>query len=400
MSEPQDLSKILQQVQKLIAMAEHPIAPGATDAEREATENQQRAARLKAESLMLNYAISEAMVEMAKPVISRGQPISATYAMASGDLSGYVAAIASTIARHCRCKNRNYTSYEDHDGQHMAMGTVYGFEADVRWFEVLYTTTRLHMLGLLKPGVNPHLSLEENCYRLHTAGYNWREIAKLYGWKPVSETYGSERQAVRDAAEAAGIHLWDVEVPYVSRDLEIRGATSLGWVFKRAYQRFVKAQGKAYQAIAANGTRGFRQDAAQGYLDVIARRLREMKLASDEGTSKPGAIALRDRAEDLDDWFREQNARQYTRCPSCQKLSDDKYQCDRCGEKIADPPPDAAPCPKCKAAKGGRCREHWAYSYSGSVRKTNRAAYALGRDHGMTADLGGAKMGRTSRQLP
>ena len=140
MTEKEQLAKVLARVRKLIALAEHESTPDA----------EAQLAREQADALMLKFTIDEAMVDAARPAEERGKPTVITVEMASGDMLGYVGMLIGRIARHCRCKARLYTSFDHQNNQYNAK--VYGFTADLRYFQILYTTVRLHMLGILRPG--------------------------------------------------------------------------------------------------------------------------------------------------------------------------------------------------------------------------------------------------------
>lgn len=271
-----------------------------------------------------------------------------------------------------------YTSFKDGAWQ----ATVYGFASDLRYFEFLYTTLRLHMLGALTPGIDGSADLDENCYRLHSAGYNWLEIAQMYGWKAYAKMYGSECRAVQEAHPEVS----EIKGAWVSRDLDVQPVTTVGGIYKRAYLRAVKARGEQPTKIAANGSSGYRISAAQGYIDKLDRRFRELE---GKMTGSGAELVLASRAQDLEDFIREQNPSRYTRCPACGKLSDNRYTCDRCGAHLADP----VECEACKKSKSGTCRAHKGRASKGRQVQLNHSAYRRGSAHADTADLGGPKVG-------
>src|SRR5487761_145191 len=176
-----ELNKVLERVRLLIAKAEASIAPGATPAEREATLIEQASARKMADALMLEYAIDEIQAQRANPASLHSKPGMIVIAVSSNtDLLGWVAQLSHDVAQHCRCRVRHYANYSREF--HQWESKVYGFESDLRYFEILYTTLRLHMLGALDPKPDPTKSIEENSYILHNAGLNWYDIAQAYGW--------------------------------------------------------------------------------------------------------------------------------------------------------------------------------------------------------------------------
>lgn len=363
MSETTGLSRTLRIVQGLINKAEHPNTDPI----------EAQACREKADALMLKAAITEAQLNDARPAAERGQPKIIEVPIAGdADLRGFVEWMAQVIARHTRCKIRTYSRWDRETRTQMAK--VMGWESDVAYFEMLYTTVRLHMLGILRPEISPTESIEDNAYRLHNAGYNWYEIAQLQGWRETTPEPGEAR------------------FMYWNRKTGERGsyAQVIG-VWKNAYNRAVKAKGERPVKIAPGAGENYRFQAANGYTDMINNRLRRMAAQPTGGA----ALVLSSRNEDLENLWREANANQYTRCESCGKLSANIYVCDRCGAEIKARP---EPCKRCQAAKSGRCREH---SYRASYRTIadNPAAYAAGARHAQSADLlGNTRMGGGSRK--
>ena len=287
-----NLDRTLARVRALIAKAEAPIAEGATDTERQAAIIEQNSAREMADALMLKYAINEAVANATKPVQDRTKPIRITVEVGrwDADILGYLGQLCEDVADHCRCKTRMWGQFSDYTYR----AKVYGFESDVRYFELLYTTLRLHMLGVLMPRMDPQLSLEENCYRLHEAGYNWLQMAAMDGWKKYPGQKGVPGHLI-DYYNQGPNPLFDGRV--------LSG--KLGGYYKRAYERACKAKGESTKIIPAGGTETYRRSAAMGYTSRLRQRLDAIKRGRD-GT--PGAgIVLRSRFEDVEAMFREDN---------------------------------------------------------------------------------------------
>lgn len=308
-----DLNKVLERVRKLVAMAEADIAPGATESERAHTIREQEQARAQADALMLKYAIDEIAAEAARPVGDRAKPGIIKVAVGgTGYLLGYISGMAEDIAKHCRCRIRHYAEWNRQEHQYYAK--VYGFESDLRYFEMLFTTLRLHMLGVLMPKIESSRSLDENCYYLHNAGYNWLQIAELYGWEKMRP-----------------YQYPDIKIPYRHKDSEeVQPSTQVGSHFKRAYFRAIKARNEKPTTIPASGSETFRRSAADGYTTRIWQRLHKAA----EGRNTGAALVLRSRMDDLEALFREDNPELF---------------------KEHEPAPD---CEACKASKSGYCRRH------------------------------------------
>jgi hypothetical protein len=280
------LDSILRKVRAAIALAEAEGTPPHEAAQ----------AQAMADALMLKYSVDQTMADKAALPQHKTKPIVITVQLGpDSDVIGYIAWLAQDIAAHCRCKVRPYSSWTDGGWN----AKVYGFESDVRYFELLYTTLRLHMIGVLIPKVETHKSLEDNAYRLHTAGYNWLEIAEMYGWRKGNSFYYGGRQYDGSRPPA------DMKVPYYNSKENPcwQPATQVGSRIKRAYQREATHRGEAHKKLAANGTAAYRKSAANGYVARLTGRLREVARGRDTGS----ALILRSRIDDLDALFRKDN---------------------------------------------------------------------------------------------
>jgi hypothetical protein len=328
----------LDKVRKLIAQAEHPNTdPIEADRFRQA-----------ADELMIKFAIDQRLLDEQRPAAYRAKPITVDIQLSdNSDILPYVAQLASDLARHCRCKIRNYSEWKN--GQYWSR--VYGFESDARYFEVLYTTLRLHMLGALLPSIDSDQSLDENCLRLHKAGYNWLEIASVYGWRKITRY------------RAQTILGWDgtvsiPDIPFAHNDGRIEPHTKVGSFYKRACHRAAKARGEAVTIISAGGSATYRRSAAWGYVSRLAQRLRKLETGRD--VSEAGAIVLRSADSDLMDFFKAANP--------------DLFQTTHQEE-----------CEACKKAKSGTCRAHRERKYTPPP--FSDAGYTAGVQQANTANL-------------
>jgi hypothetical protein len=394
MAEPRkmDLSTVLSRVRRMVQMAEAPIHTK-DPAERVAQEKEQKVAREMADALMLEYSIQEAMLEMERPAAQRTKPVCGEFATAKDNATAeIVSGIMSVIARHARCMIRRYTRYDREEGW---MCMVYGFEHDLRYFEVMYTTIRLHMLGALRPKIDPSLSLDQNCYNLFAAGYNWLEMATMYGWRRAgSSDVNAYIYADKDErqVEQRRSFVYELKRPWINPGTgEIRDDMPLAGVFKRAYRKECARRDEPFKSSSAGASKTYRTSAMKGYSSRIAQRIRETERAR-TGIGK--SVELR--REDLIEFFREQNASMYTRCPKCGKLSDNPFSCDRCRHQIAVPP-EAVECERCKKAASGYCRDHKPLKYYPPAH--SEQGWAAGVAHANTADLGGKNLGHVSTAI-
>jgi len=369
-----ELNSVLGKVNGLLAKAEHETTPP----------EEAQACREAADRLMLKYAIEEAHLDEARPAAERMKPEKMSFPVGEyGDTIGHIAGLMGTLAQHCRCMIKHYTSSQrEADGSYVYYSTVYGYASDLRYFEILWTSIRLHMISTLVPGINSKESDEDNAYRLHEAGYNWLEIAGLYGWK--KQTYSEriwlehERGQISDDLYAK----WSAdkaEIWYNEKLDEYRTNWQLGSKIKRAYHNACKAKGEKPHSISANGSTTYRKSAARGYHSMIHQRLARMR--RDRSAMAGSSLVLRSDA--LRDYFREENPSGYAKCPRCGLWSSNVYECEFCGQFIKDRP---EACKACAASKTGHCRAHPKGSSYKDIPVDYRA-YAAGAEHAKSADL-------------
>lgn len=268
-----ELDSVLDKVRKLIERAERADTPAA-----EAVACQE-----KADALMQQYKIEEDLLDKSRPAADRAKPTHILVALAPDmDIVGWVADLAVHVATHCECDIRRYSVHRD--GTYHSK--VYGYPSDLRYFEILYTTLRLHMLGALRPGVDLNKTVEENAYALHNAGYNWFDIAKLYGWTgPVTPLPGEPKLMY----------------------LNTRTHERLGWAkaikqYKVAYDAAVAARHEQGIHVPPSSVKTFQRSAAQGYVTRIHQRLLEIRKKNQIGSA---LVLRRDSVHAL---FREENA--------------------------------------------------------------------------------------------
>jgi hypothetical protein len=367
-----ELSSVLKKVNALIAKAEHEATPP----------EEAQACRETADRLMTKYAIEEAELDAARPAAERMKPDKMSFPVGEyTDIVGHVAGLMTTIARHCRCLVKHYTSSQREADSYVYYSTIYGYSSDLKFFEILWTSVRLHMLGVLVPGIRKDETEEENAYRLHEAGYNWLEIAGLYGWRKVNYSDRIHREHERGFISDELHEKWQLskaEIWYSEAEDAYKTNWQLGSKVKRAYHNACKAKGEKPHSISANGSKTYRKSAARGYHAMIEQRLRQMRR---EHTGTGTALVLR--SDELRDYFREENPSGYARCPRCGKMSANIYECEFCGQFIKDRPSE---CEACKAAKSGHCRAH----PKGSSYRTmpvDYHAYSAGSEHAKSADL-------------
>lgn len=328
-----ELNAVLRKVRALVAKAEHENTPPGEAA----------LAREAADKLMLKFAVDEAELEASKPAESRGGPEIIDVDLAGdGTMVSYIGHIAGRVADHTRCKIRLYTRWNRDSG--MWMARVYGYKSDLLYFEILYTTLRLHAVELFRRDWDETSTFDGNCYRLHNAGLNWTDIARLQGWRrlnPLSRP--------------------DVKNPYRHPDTrEVWPSNKMGAVYKAAYLRECKRLGTTPVQIPASGAETYRRSALWGYSTRIGQRLE--KARSGRGAAaEPGALVLR--RDDLDAFYRDQNKDLFP------EKTEDEGEPPKIRRKKYVPPP------------------------------FNESAYASGVRHADSADIGGARVGGSRTAL-
>jgi len=339
-----ELNDALEKVRKLAART---VEAGCTPEEA-------ASAQAMADAIMLKFAIDEAMLAATAGAAKAIPEVISILVPNPENLDGYFGSVIRRLAEHTRCQIRMYTKFDYSESQWACK--VYGWQSDVRYFEVLYTQIMLHMSGVLAPKWDNNVSFDENCYLLHNAGMNWLQIAQLQGWKKDKHGWPFD-----DPRSEGNNERWYRLDPDTFELLEEATNWQLGGRRKAAAKRWGKSLGEhQHQVIAAGGTANYRKSAAQGYINELHKRLRRVE----EQRPPEGTIMLRTSMEELLDFFKKEN-------PDLFKERE---------------PVSEEPCPRCKAAKTGYCRAHKPRSYK--FREINTDAYQRGVRHAQSAPIG------------
>jgi hypothetical protein len=263
-----DLDKVLSKVRGLLNKAEHPSTP----------EAEAKMCRAKADEMMTDYAVTQAQLRESAPAAEQARPgnikIDLCYAASAYEIP--ITNLVSVVAEHCRCQvvfhNLAKTTQEARDFEEvwghkrMVKVSVFGFESDLRYFELLFTLLHLHMSSGYDPKPDRSLTDEENAYVLHTAGLNWRAIARLfYPWHKMG---------------------WDGT--HKENNWQRYGA-----YWSACYKRAVKARGENAVVLPKFSDSGaslinYRYNFANSYASTIGQRLTESR----QGRSKSGELLL------------------------------------------------------------------------------------------------------------
>jgi hypothetical protein len=262
-----ELAKTLDLVRKLVAKAE------STDSPHEA-----EALQAQADKLMEKYAIEEWQLAQNAPKSFKPTRIKVDIGKHDSEFLTETATLCNVIADFCNCSSVWMEGSGWGDREEYCY--VYGYESDLRYFELLFTTLYLHMSGAIFPKPDVLKTIGENAYDLRNAGLNWIEIAKAYGWREVPRWDGEPK---------------NVYVNDNDPDLKRVGWSTAVGRFEQAYRKVVKARGEQIVRIPPNGARTFRVNAAHGYLSRIGQRLRMVKSQRGTGTE----MMLRDKSQNI-----------------------------------------------------------------------------------------------------
>jgi hypothetical protein len=269
------VDKVLDKIRGLITKAESLEQSGDEHSLREAL-----ACRERADVMMQKYAVEEWQTMRAAPVQAKPQRIKIDIGEEDNEFLSEMATLVNIVSKFCKCSSiwMVGTAYKAGDRQEYCW--VYGYESDLRYFEMLFTALFLHMGGAIFPKPDPAKTLGENAYELHNAGLNWFDIAKTYGWYQVSP------------------QMHEPVDMYVNRETGERAtwARAIGRI-KKAYQDEIARRGEKFFRIPPNGSKTFRANAASGYLARIRQRLQE--IAGQRGSG--AELVLADKSKLIDD---------------------------------------------------------------------------------------------------
>jgi len=270
-----DADRVLSKIRGLIQKAEGLEALGDPESMNEAD-----ACRAAADKMMQKYAVEEWQTMRAAPAMAKPTRVKIDIGEEDNEFLPEMASLVNIVSKFCKCSSiwMSGTASKKYERQEYCW--VYGYESDLRYFELMFTNLFLHFGGAIFPKPDPGKSLEVNCYELHNAGLNWRDIARLYGWYDVPPM----------PHEPADM--------FVHRDTNERATypRSVG-VYKKAYEREIASRGEEFLRITSNSSKTFRMNAARGYLNRIRDRLAEIADQRGKGTE----LVLADKGKNIDE---------------------------------------------------------------------------------------------------
>lgn len=159
---PED--KILDRVQKLLSIADHPNTG----------EHERDIALAQANSLIQKHAIDEAMLRASQTMEQRRAPEKRRVTIASGTGMGVALSALRSILHEMA---KTYRCSLAIDGAYNA--DLYGASEDVAWVEMLFASTYYQLLAKINPKWDSAKSYDENVYNFKVGGFAWKEINKI-----------------------------------------------------------------------------------------------------------------------------------------------------------------------------------------------------------------------------
>jgi hypothetical protein len=304
----------LETVRKLLAKAE------STDSAPE-----RRALEERAAELMAVYGLDEEMLAAAGKGARDDVPVDVRFRYSEHYAFNYALRdVLHHIAMYAGCK-------AVFDGY--AKVALIGFEADVRYAEMLFNAAKLQLIAKMDPTWDPARSEDENVAVLYEAGWKWRKIAEVGGfpWPDGGRLIRAyKRQCKREGREPIAVnHKSAYKSTFVAsyRDRLITRLGELRKVRENAQQQHEESTGVSSALVLAS-----RVDRVQARMwdlfpelhpDAVARReaeeLAEVQRRAEEEMARRAALtdaerAKEDRAEERrqranDNWWRRQSER-------------------------------------------------------------------------------------------
>lgn len=270
-----DADKVLSKIRGLIQKAEGLEELGDPNSMNEAD-----ACRAAADKMMQKYAVEEWQTMRAASAMAKPTRIKIDIGEEDNEFLMDMATLVNIVSKFCKCSSIWMSGTANKAASRQEYCWVYGYESDLRYFELMFTNLFLHFGGAIFPRPDPGKSLEDNTYELHNAGLNWIDIARLYGWYDVSP------------------RPHEPALMYVNRETGVRSTypKSVG-VYKKAYERAIKERNEPFLRITSNSSKTFRANAARGYLNRIRDRLAEISGQRGAGTE----LVLKDKGKNIDE---------------------------------------------------------------------------------------------------
>ncbi len=200
-----NLEKIIHRVNSLLKKAESTQFP-----------EEKAACEAKAEELIQKHRLEqENLLAIDEKTVS---PVVRTFPVGrwNSEFRNWMWSLFLQVADHCEVKVTYEWSSRNNLEELYFDGLAVGYEIDLRYMELLWSSIRLTFISKLEPKVDPALSEEENIYNLRQAGIARKDVAvKIWGhWThansaKVGRIYKDEcaKRGEAPALDGKGIHL-------------------------------------------------------------------------------------------------------------------------------------------------------------------------------------------------
>lgn len=265
-------SDVLERVRNLMELANHPETP----------DGEADNARAMASKIMLKHAIDEAELEATRPAEERSKPEFEIFTVCAprNPLWRQMADLAGYVADHCRLRSVYYGTHTE--GRHGISIGVVGYMADIRFFEMLFTSLVLQMGTRLEPKPDTSKSLAENVYLLHEAGVKWQRMAHL-----INEAAGKD-----DLRQPLSDRWWDEKIRRSKDQPNVLIPWPDGHRLINLYRKYCREIGETPHAITSPVA--YQRNFVEAFGLAVMRRFYEMERNSGPGT----ALAIRSEAID------------------------------------------------------------------------------------------------------
>lgn len=190
------LDAMMRKIKSMLALADHPNTP----------EHEADLARANAERLMQKYRIEESELiasgSLASEAVTPGVKDVMVAPWSSEFVNTYFSMVAY-IADHCGVRYaQTTTAYVD--GVGYCTVSMVGYEADLRYADVLFTNAKIVFAERMEPKPLDGMSDEDNVYRMRSAGMERIRIARLMGYGDTTSATGKVTRLYKKACEARG----------------------------------------------------------------------------------------------------------------------------------------------------------------------------------------------------
>lgn len=325
--------KILQRVQKLLDLANHPNTPP----------HERDAAIRRADGLMVKHAIDEAMLDATLTKDERRKPVREVFKAAEANAEYWerFRTVLREIARLQRVRVAFHYNGET---------TLIGFRDDVEYVKMKWLSIYLHFTKTIDPTWDFSLTIDHNVYNFKTAGRRWEDIQSIM--------FG------------------------------VTGIDKPMHFFKPSYRRHCKTIGEEPRRHTQRNF-AYRNSFTEGFISRICARIEEMISERDKTTAESGTMVLmKDVQHEVDEEF-------YRLFPHHRPMS--QRERDEWDAKFqADAEKDRRELEEKLEAMSADERREYERKRQAEMREEAKRNRQYWRDYEKTLDQEGASMGQAS----